>query len=60
MAIRMPMMSTTTMSSMSVNPASWSPRRCAGYVDILGVPPLPSDDGRSVLKDLSARIRLAP
>ncbi len=54
MAIRMPMMSTTTMSSMSVNPASWSPRRGARDVDIL-VAPLPWDDGRSVLRDLSAR-----
>ena len=54
MAIKMPMMSTTTMSSMSVNPASWSPRRCARDVDILGYH-LPWDDGRSVLRDLSAR-----
>ena len=54
MAIRMPMMSTTTMSSMSVKPASWSPRRCARDVDILDTT-LPWDDGRSVLRDLSAR-----
>ena len=39
MAIKMPMMRTTTMSSMSVNPASWSPRRCARDVDILGTTP---------------------
>ncbi len=35
MAIKMPMMRTTTMSSMSVKPASWSPRRGARDVDIL-------------------------
>lgn len=53
MAIRMPMMSTTTMSSMSVNPASWSPRRGARDVDILGNTSF-YDDGDPVLKDLSA------
>ena len=36
MAIKMPMMRTTTMSSMSVNPASWSSRRGARDVDIVG------------------------
>ena len=39
MAIKMPMMRTTTMSSMSVKPASWSPRRGARDVDILGTTP---------------------